>query len=1002
MVYFDGRLEFIDKDTLISARIYKNEELVSQSDRRNGDFGSITVIDELDAQAGDEIYVEVRIHSSDGGAIRPGPAETSFMVSRPSYNNISWENNIDLGNNDITDVGTLAAETIDAENLGFDDIEVDQVVTDVLDSEATAAGALQSDSLSVEGWNVIDASNYGYPGDRSGGDIMELFREFPNSVFVLPEGEYSVQSELNWTSPNDGYDQLQVIGKPHARLVVDDQNVDHFAWLGNSRGGAFDRLSLQNLTLVVDGRNGYDAGWGRFWVDDTVQNRNLKLEGQRAHRLEEGGKFGYFCCMTDPAGMGIHQNIDMPDGDIPSVQSDNTAIGIGAEPSHVGTNLWLGCYLENWWGNGYYVKDGTGRNVLVGCEARNCGNANIRIGYSDVVIACRSVWDDPRGVDEIRQGVCFDADEANGTAVVGLRIIKETGENATARMRAEARSATYRDVYIENQTDQRSLQVTGTGSNPEQGILALDGVRIIDGGDGSINTAALRIDRENVHLSNVSIDCINEDSYRAALQIQSGSARITNSRLATNGPTYAVILGTKGGWAEIDRATFTDTEVTEGFYLYGNDDQIDSLEIRDCDLREVGDVFPANSPDDDAVNLTRGVWRDNLGYLGETEWGSGGASAQSTDVAPSSTDGSWADVTDYGAVGDGEADDTDAFRRALADSRRVFVPEPEAGYYLTDTLELDGHVLAGESAESVTLGFDLGEASKPVGIEVVDTSTVRDLGVMSGRSRWNLGAPWSGLRANGAHEVTTERLAVRGFEYGLHLLAREEAIENGQYGIANVVDCVEGVRLEATEGGRVDGNAFSGGRIGISSARASEADALDRETYGVNFHNETWSAMTDNTFVAPAIDGVEVGARCTGRYNTFVGARCSDMRGEELGIVFDDDGPSQPRYNNVFGYDDDGEEPARIRYRGEDGIGEDLRGNFAVANGVPLETGRINLHEEGHHGAFVSFDAESREFVFESEGTVVGRLDAENGDLRIAGTVEENADLRSGAGNRTH
>jgi polygalacturonase len=53
----------------------------------------------------------------------------------------------------------------------------------------------------------------------------------------------------------------------------------------------------------------------------------------------------------------------------------------------------------------------------------------------------------------------------------------------------------------------------------------------------------------------------------------------------------------------------------------------------------------------------------------------------------------WADVTAFGAVGDGRADDTAAFARAAATGRPIRVPRPRAHYRLTGKIRLQASIV---------------------------------------------------------------------------------------------------------------------------------------------------------------------------------------------------------------------------------------------------------------------------------------------------------------------
>lgn len=65
-------------------------------------------------------------------------------------------------------------------------------------------------------------------------------------------------------------------------------------------------------------------------------------------------------------------------------------------------------------------------------------------------------------------------------------------------------------------------------------------------------------------------------------------------------------------------------------------------------------------------------------------------------------------VKDFGALGDGLADDTAAFEAALAAARRVFVPASATPYRVDDMTIPSGRVLYGEGAGSVIAPFTVG------------------------------------------------------------------------------------------------------------------------------------------------------------------------------------------------------------------------------------------------------------------------------------------------------
>lgn len=478
---------------------------------------------------------------------------------------------------------------------------------------------LEIGGIDIPNRNVIDVSNHGYAGDMTGGDIVTLFRDNPNSVFILPAGDYAVQSSLDLTD-DASWDELAIIGKPHARLVVDDTAVDYLAWLGSSSGGTFSELRLQNLSLVVDGANSLDAGWGRFWIDDLIDNRNLSIEGTRdrydggdgSGGAAGGDRFCYYADITTESGVGYHRNIQLTDGDTPydSFDRQGHAIAIGSETAHVGTNLWIGCGVEEFWDNGFYVKDGEGQNILIGCYARNCGGSNIRLGTSDAAYACQSYWNYDLANNAGYAGTLLDSDEGVGTTVDGFRAINDSSTTEAVRIRSNSEVATYSNMYIENNTSQFALRIRSSSGDHEQGALKMDTVRIRDTGDTSIRSAAAEVDRPNVHLTDLSITTQNAGASRSCLKVANGGARVDGMSYLDSGATdYSVIAGHGDGSSVVERILIDGIYMNGGVYIYDSTDDLQVLQLLDNDLRDVGTLYPNM----DSTNFTTSVSRDNIG-----------------------------------------------------------------------------------------------------------------------------------------------------------------------------------------------------------------------------------------------------------------------------------------------------------------------------------------------------------------------------------------------------
>lgn len=470
----------------------------------------------------------------------------------------------------------------DAATKGYVDTEISNIDT---------SGGSTSHS------GVVYADEHGYPGDRSGGDIAPLINNNLGKKIVFPPGEYVLESEISLDA-TDG-DLLYLAGEPEATIVPNDSTVGHVFVIGTTSQG-FQDVRLENLTLLNEGTSSSNATWGRAYISGTFITENLRIEGQ-VNRIDyENDRYALLSNMVTEDAVGIHRGLHFGDGEIHDTSSTNVGqtIGFAAEEYHVGTNILIGCHLNEWADNGYYVKDGTGANVLQGCTAQNCGGANFRIGINDIAIGCESVWDgDP---DTLKNGVCFDSDEADGTSVIDLRVIKNTGVNDCVRIRSSSNSVTFRDAYIENNTDQWSISARGTGTE----LAVFDNCTVIDSGTTNVRSAAVEVRRPEVHFHNSTVKTTDGTTSRSGIEVNDGSCVIHNCYLDIADPGYGVEIDA------VDRVTVSGTTTNAGIYIIS---QPTALQVIDNDMRNVTDPFPGSDP-----TMSERVWRDNLGHLGTT------------------------------------------------------------------------------------------------------------------------------------------------------------------------------------------------------------------------------------------------------------------------------------------------------------------------------------------------------------------------------------------------
>ena len=236
----------------------------------------------------------------------------------------------------------------------------------------------------------------------------------------------------------------------------------------------------------------------------------------------------------------------------------------------------------------------------------------------------------------------------------------------------------------------------------------------------------------------------------------------------------------------------------------------------------------------------------------------------------------YADVMTFGAVGDGEHDDTDAFEAALATGLPVFVPASGEGFLITRTLRLhNGQSLLGMGGYISRLlcrtrGACLANNDQAHGKQ--HGLTVRDIGLFGAGNAATDGIVF--VRTNGAN---IENVLIQ--EIGGVALAIDGVSENGtrqsHYAyIANVR-----IRGEHTFGlqfrGRGDGEGSNRHRIFFVHINGSTEAAVD-----------IWRQSGTIGFYGLAVENVAEIARIAGRNNIFFGLNAETVHGD--GVTFAD------------------------------------------------------------------------------------------------------------------
>ncbi|WP_306058542.1 hypothetical protein [Natronococcus wangiae] len=432
----------------------------------------------------------------------------------------------------------------------------------------------------------VVASERGFDGDGSGGDVGAFVRENLGKEIHLDGDVYRLQSSID-VEPGDA--DLVITGG--GRLRVDHEDVDAAFRLGNW-GEGISTCVLEGLEIDLDG---YDAGIGRFFVDDYLHNSDLVLRGRRDHYERRGDKYCYLSCITSPTGVGYNERIRIPDGDRWAGDNDNGhAIGIASDPPHVGTQLWIDCFVREIWDNGFYIRNSPdGTNVLVSPRAENCGRANVRLGARDVAIEPTSVWDmDPDSAhfpiaddDGVGGWGTLLASDGDGAMIVGGEAISRTGRNDVVRTWGGSGRFTMIGTEIVNETDQWSIR-TGVGSGGDDDRIArFEGVTIREDSSASVRGAAVCSRRSRALFDSLSYVNEGDTQSRAFLEVDDDcSATVRDSHVESASDSVVRLRSSP------DEIAFDGCELNGGIDI-GEGETIDVLELDQCDMRECGEFW---------------------------------------------------------------------------------------------------------------------------------------------------------------------------------------------------------------------------------------------------------------------------------------------------------------------------------------------------------------------------------------------------------------------------
>ncbi|MFC4440182.1 MULTISPECIES: hypothetical protein [Natrialbaceae] len=467
------------------------------------------------------------------------------------------------------------------EEIGSEVDCTDEIASQIETLESAIADLSEDGSEPTPDSRVV-ASEHGYPGDGSGGDIGEWILENLDAEIHLDGDVYRLQSPID-VAPGDA--ALVIAGG--GRLRIDHDDLDAAFSVGDW-GEGISSCVLEDLEIDL---NGYDAGIGRFFVDDYLHNSNLVLRGRRDHYEQRGDKYCYLSCITSNEGLGYNERIRIPDGDRWSGDNDNShAIGIASDPPHVGTQLWTDCVVREIWDNGFYIRNSPdGANLLVSPQAENCGRANIRLGKGDIAIEPTSIWDMdpdaeqfpvPADDDAVSGFGTLLASDGDGPLFLGGEAISRTGRNDLVRTWGDSGQFTAIGTTIENETDQWAIRA-GVGSGGDDDAVAkFLNVSIREDSGARIRGAAVCSRRTRLVLESISYVNDGETNSRAFLEAYDGdSATVTESYIESGSDSVVRLRQSP------NEIVFARCELNGGIDL-GAGETIDALELDNCDLCE--------------------------------------------------------------------------------------------------------------------------------------------------------------------------------------------------------------------------------------------------------------------------------------------------------------------------------------------------------------------------------------------------------------------------------
>lgn len=373
----------------------------------------------------------------------------------------------------------------------------------------TNAGAIDTESLDVSGWNWIDVTNHGV--DNTGtesvvADINSLVAD--DTLLIFPSGEYFVPADETITteaaSANFG-----MVGRGDARFVHEADSVES-KWLivrgASSANAPIENLYLSNLTTDYSAAN---CGRGTRIISGghgTVER--FRQVGEHDSNLSGGGSVS-LRCVGEGSVLDVI-NPRMPDGSTYHDTQSQQAFGIFVGEESTGRVRIKDAYIEGFADNAIYGSRPSGPVIVEGGVYKDNNKSGVRLAsdgsaaYSPTVI-----YEDP---DPNFSAIAINIRDGTGHVTIENPTIEirnsSLGSDAIGdalRVGPDVASATIRGGRIEVASPTRLINFSPIDTGVEDEGILFEDLTYIRTADGSSNQHIARVSRDGVVFRNLTV-----------------------------------------------------------------------------------------------------------------------------------------------------------------------------------------------------------------------------------------------------------------------------------------------------------------------------------------------------------------------------------------------------------------------------------------------------------------------------------------------------------------